>query len=518
MQEFRELFPAALCYARIVPVDEVVTLTLYYREDHQLKRLMLDDEQAAELDLLWDELYYVSQEPLQLVVALEQITQFATQDRQDLVPQFTALKKPIGERADKFRQRLVDAEPAHVQAVLEFADRAWRRPLTDAEQQSLRDLYQSLRGAEIPHEEAIHLTLARVLTSPAFLYRREKPAAGNSPAPVSGIELATRLSYFLWSSLPDDELRRVAVAGELHDEPMLDSQTRRMLKDPRTRRLAIQFACQWLHVRNFDQDAEKNEKLYPEFAALRDDMYEETVRFFEDMFRNDGSILGLLDADHTFLNETLAKAYGIDGVSGSQWQRVDGVRAHGRGGILAMATVLASQSGASRTSPILRGNWVYETLLGERLPRPPAGVPVLPDEPPAQGLTARQLIEQHSSVEACAKCHLKIDPYGFALEQYDAIGRLRPTAVDTTTTLVEGQTIDGIDGLREYLLTDRRDDVVRQFCRKLLGYALGREIQLSDKPLLDTMVSELEKNDYRFSVAVESIVRSDQFRKIRGTE
>jgi hypothetical protein len=183
-----------------------------------------------------------------------------------------------------------------------------------------------------------------------------------------------------------------------------------------------------------------------------------------------------------------------------------------------MATVLASQSGASRTSPILRGNWVYETLLGERLPRPPAGVPVLPDEPPPQGLTDRQLIEQHSSVEACAKCHRKIDPYGFALEQYDTVGRLRPVAVDTATTLVEGQTIDGIGGLRGDLLNDRRDDILRQFCRKLLGYALGREIQLSDRPLLDTMMSDLEKNGYRFSVAVESIVRSDQFRKIRGAE
>lgn len=537
IKQFRELFPAALCYAKIVPVDEVVTLTLFHRDDGHLKRLMLDDSQVSELDRLWDELYYVSQEPLQSVVALEQITQFATQDRPDLVPQFEALKQPIGERAEKFRQRLADTEPSHLNAVLDFAARAWRRPLTNPEQQSLRDFYQMLRKAEIPHEEAIRLTLARVLTSPAFLYRHEKPAAGNTPAPVTDVELASRLSYFLWSSTPDIELREVAEANRLtasrrrergaaieadasgwplNEDSELLAQTRRMLKAPRTRRLAIQFACQWLHVRNFDQDAEKNEQLYPEFAELRDDMYEETVLFFEDMFRNDGSILSMLDADHTFLNEALAKHYGIDSRA-TEWQRVDGVRSHGRGGILAMATVLASQSGASRTSPILRGNWVYETLLGERLPRPPAGVPILPDEPP-QGLTARQLIEQHSSVEACARCHLKIDPYGFALEQYDAIGRLRPTAVDTTTALLDGQTIEGIDGLRNYLLNDRRDDIVRHFCRKLLGYSLGREVQLSDKPLLDTMVSDLEKNDYRFSVAVEAIVRSDQFRKIRGTE
>ena len=515
--ELRDLFPPALCYARIVPVDEVVTLTLFYREDNHLRRLMLDKEQVAELDRLWDELYYVSREPLQLVVALEQITAFATQDRPDLVPQFESLKQPIGERAERFRQRLVDTEPMHLKALLELADRAWRRRLSDAEQQSLRDLYHTLREAEIPHEEAIRLTLARTLASPAFLYRREKPAEENTPAPVTDIELASRLSYFLWSSLPDEELRRVASAGDLRNNDVLLSQTHRLLKDPRTRRLAIQFACQWLHVRNFDQDAEKNEKLYPEFAELRKDMYEETVRFFEDMFRNDGSILSLLDADHTFVNEALAKHYGIGNVIGSNWRRVDGVQANGRGGLLGMATILASQSGASRTSPILRGNWVYETLLGERLPRPPAGVPVLPDEPP-QGLTARQLIEQHSSAETCAKCHRKIDPFGFALEQYDAIGRLRPAPVDTTTMLVEGQTIDGIEGLRHYLLNDRRDDIVRQFCRKLLGYALGREVQLSDRPLLDTMMNDLKMNDYRFSAAVESIVLSDQFRKIRGTE
>jgi hypothetical protein len=290
-----------------------------------------------------------------------------------------------------------------------------------------------------------------------------------------------------------------------------------MSGDPRTQRLAIQFACQWLHVRNFDQNDDKNEKLYPEFAKLRGEMYEEIVRFFEDMFRNDGSILGLLNANHTFLNEALAKHYDIGGVSGPAWRRVEGVREKGRGGVLGMATVLASQSGASRTSPILRGNWVFETLLDERLPRPPSDVPDLPDEVPS-GLTARQLIEKHSSVAACAKCHARIDPYGFALEQYDAIGRLRSQVVDTKTKLPSGKEIEGIQGLRDYLLKDRRDDVVRQFCRKLLGYSLGREIQLSDEPLIDTMVAKLAGNDYRFSVAVEMIVSSRQFREIRGKQ
>ena len=174
-------------------------------------------------------------------------------------------------------------------------------------------------------------------------------------------------------------------------------------------------------------------------------------------------------------------------------------------------------SRASRTSPILRGNWVYETLLGQRLPRPPADVPILPDVLP-QGLTARQLIEQHSSVAACAKCHVKIDPFGFALEQYDAIGRIRSEQVDTQSVTESGVPIEGIQGLRDYLTNDRRHDVVRQFCRKLLGFSLGREVQLSDEPLLDTMEVRLQQNDYRFSAAVETIVTSDQFRKIRGRD
>ena len=515
VSRFCNLFPPALCYARIVPVDQGGTLTLFHREDDYLRRLMLDDRQAAELDRLWDELFYVAREPLKYQVAFEQIREFATQDRPDLVKAWAPYVKPVNDRADAFRRRLVTTEPVHINAVVEFADRAWRRPLKDSEKQGLRGLYQELRDSEIPHEAAIRLTIARVLTSPVFLYRKEQPAPGDKAAPVSDLELANRLSYFLWSSMPDEELRRVALTGTLSDDRALVEQTRRMLDDPRTRRLAIQFACQWLHVRDFDRNDDKNEKLYPEFAKLRKDMYEETVQFFEDMFRNDGSIVALLDADHTFLNEALAKHYGIGGVGGSQWRRVDGVREKGRGGVLGMATFLASQSGASRTSPILRGNWVFETLLGERLPRPPANVPDLPDEVPG-GLTARQLIEKHSSVPACAKCHARIDPYGFALEQYDAIGRRRSQAVDTRTKLPDGREIEGLQGLRDYLAKDRRDDVVRQFCRKLLGYSLGREIQLSDELLIDTMMAKLASHDYRFRVAVETIVSSRQFRNIRS--
>lgn len=517
LDDFRQFFPPALCYARIVPVDEVVTLVLFYREDHQLQRLMLDDHQKAELDRLWDELFYVTQEPLQLEVSFEQIREFATQDRPDLVVAFKSLVEPIARRASDFRHRLVETEPAHVDGLVRLADLAWRRPVTESERAAIRQLYRQLRDAEVPHEEALHLTFARMVTSPAFLYKREQPGPDVERVPITDHELATRLSYFLWSSAPDQELRAAADAGLLTaaDSRELIRQTRRMLADAKTRRLAIQFACQWLHVRDFDQNDEKNEQLFPEFVTLRHEMYEETVRFFEDMFRNDGSVLGYLNADHTFLNETLARHYGVGGVEGPQWRKVTSMRQQGRGGILAMATVLASTSGASRTSPILRGNWVSETLLGEKLPKPPANVPQLPEEVPV-GLNERQLIERHSSDPACAKCHQRIDPYGFSLEQYDAIGRRRLQPMDTHTQLIDGKAIDGLDGLRDYLVVDRHDDVLRHFCQKLLGYALGREVQFSDELLLAEMQQKLVANNYRFSVAVETIVTSEPFRKIRG--
>ena len=286
--------------------------------------------------------------------------------------------------------------------------------------------------------------------------------------------------------------------------------------------MAIEFGCQWLHIRDFDQLDEKSEQHYPEFAGLRGDMYEEAIRFFEDMFRHDGSVLDLLNADHTFANGRLAQFYGIKGIDGDEWRRVDGSQAFSRGGILTMAATLSKQSGASRTSPILRGNWVSEFLLGDKLPRPPKGVPVLPEEAPPE-LTERQLIERHSSDAACAKCHQRIDGFGFALEQFDTIGRLRTQdagghAIDVATVLPDGTPVRGVDGLRTYLLTTRRDDFLRTFSRRLLGYALGRSVQLSDEPLIESMMKQLEEKGYRFSEAVETIVLSPQFRMIRGAD
>jgi hypothetical protein len=251
-------------------------------------------------------------------------------------------------------------------------------------------------------------------------------------------------------------------------------------------------------------------------------MEEETILFLTDFFQNDRSILSLLDADHTFLNEDLAKHYGIDGVTGPQWRRVDGVRRQGRGGILGLATTLATQSGASRTSPILRGNWLASVVLGEKLPKPPKNVPQFPDTVP-EGLTERQMTALHSGNAACAKCHMRIDPFGFSLEQFDAIGRFRTHdaaghPIDAQTRLMDGTAIDGYEGLRSYLLAQRGNAFERQFCRKLLGYALGRAVQLSDEPLLDEIQAKVAADGHRVHAAIEAIVSSRQFRDIRGAD
>jgi hypothetical protein len=518
-QEFRDIFPSALCYASVVPVDEVVTLTLFYREDEALRRLMLDDKAAAELDRLWSDLRFISQEAFLQVESFESLYQFATQDANPNA--FEPLREPIKRRAAEFQQELLATEPKHVDAVVRLAADAWRRPLKDGEADQLRVLYQELRKQELPHDLAVRRLIARVLVSSAFLYRGEKAAAGEKAAPVNDWELATRLSFFLWSSAPDTELRALAASGKLHEPAVLAAQMRRMVKDAKSERLAREFGCQWLHVRDVATLDEKSERHFPTFVSLRGAMQEEAERFFADLFQQDRPVLSLIDADHVFVNGPLARHYGLK-VTGEGWQRVDGVRAQGRGGVLAFASTLARQSGASRTSPILRGNWLTEVLLGDKLPRPPKGVPILPETAP-QGLTERQLIEKHSSDPACARCHQRVDPFGFALEGFDAIGRARSKDaagldIDTRTVLPGGVSVDGLNGLREYLLTRRQDDFLRQFSRKLLGYALGRAVQLSDKPLLDAMVARLKTGEGRVSGALELVVLSPQFREVRGRD
>ncbi len=521
MDEFRRVFPAALCFRQIIPVDEVVTVIQFFRWDEPFARLMLDDAGRKRLDRLWDELHYVSQDGIKVYQTFDQMLGFASQEGQ--TARVEAWRKPITASYEAAAKVQAASEPRHLDALIAFAARAYRRPLSDREKADLRTLYRRLRAEEeLGHEDAFRLVLARVLVSPEFLYRVERPGPGSEAMPVNDWELASRLSYFLWATMPDEELTRLAAAGKLRNPDVLAAQTRRMVRDERARGLATEFACQWLEIRDFDTHDEKSERHFPTFAQVRPELYEEAVRFFADLFARDGSILDLIDADYTFLNENLAKHYGISGVTGAAWRRVEGVRAHGRGGVLALGAVLAKQSGASRTSPVLRGNWLLETLLGERLPKPPKNVPQLPDDEAAtDGLTVRQLVEKHRSVASCAACHNRIDPFGFALEAYDPIGRFRQKdlgdrPVDTRAELKDGTRFEGLDGLKRYLMDRRKQEFRRQFCRKLLGYALGRAVQLSDEPLIDEMLAKMAADGDRVSAALETIVRSKPFRTHRG--
>ncbi|MDC0568771.1 DUF1592 domain-containing protein, partial [Akkermansiaceae bacterium] len=258
----------------------------------------------AHLDRLWQELKFVSQEPLRLVTAYEQIWQFSTQDSDPT--KIEPLEAPVRAGAASFKKALAKAEPTHLDALITFAPKVYRRPLSTTEQSSLRQLYHQLRKEDLSHQEAFRLTLARLFTSAAFLYKTEAPASTPKQGPINSRELATRLSYFLTSSSPDAELTQAASDSSLLDPKILIANSQRLLHNERSRRLAVHFGCQWLHVRDFDQHDEKNENLYPEFAKLRGSMYEETVRFFTDFFSNDRSILSLLEADHTFVNADLA--------------------------------------------------------------------------------------------------------------------------------------------------------------------------------------------------------------------
>jgi hypothetical protein len=523
--DFRRVFPLFVCFPRVVPTDEVVSLKMFHREDEPLSRLFLDTDETRRLDRLWAEHRFISRQPVAENKYLPLFIGFVTQDQpKAMVAYFEGQRPAFRKRADDFLKEEEAAIPKQLDALLDFAARAYRRPLQEGEKKALLVLYRTIRGKGTSHKEAFRGVLTRVLVSPAFLFRIEAAPAGKKPAPVNDWELAARLSYFLWSSIPDDELRRLAAADRLRDPKVLAAQVQRMLKDDRVRALAIEFGTQWIHVRGFDELKEKNEKLFPTFDAnLRKAIYEESICFFQDLFQSDRAVTQILDADYTYLNETMARHYGIPGVKGSEWRRVEGVRKYGRGGVLGLASVQARQAGASRTSPVLRGNWVVETLLGEKLPRPPANVPRLPEEEGKGGLTMRQQVEMHAKNSACAVCHVRIDPFGFALEKYDPIGRLRTKdlgglALDTKVKLRDGTEFEGIDGLRTYLLTKKKDVIIRLFCRRLLGYALGRSVTPSDQPLLDKMVEELDRNRSRLSSAFQVIVHSPQFTMIRGRD
>ena len=516
--EFRALFPPAVLFQPIIPRDAQGSVFLYRREDEPLRRLLLDESGRAELDRLWSELEFVSEQALATPIAYEGLVQYYRKPNDGARIMFFYIQlfvEQIKREETAFLAAQVAAEPKHLDALLGFAARAWRRPLADDERTAILASYRADRAEGAKHDPAFRAALARVLSSPWFLYRVEQPASGSHWQPVSGDELATRLSFLLWDSIPDEELR--AKAAKLQEPAVMEEQLRRMLKDVRVRGMAEEFGARWLGVRDFVANHGRSLKHFPEFTpVLRDALAEEPVRFFDDLLVNDRPVADVIAADAVVINDVLAKHYDIPGVTGPEWRRVEKVSAYGRGGFLGFGAVIAKQSAAARTSPIKRGAWLLQ-VLGERLPNPPPGVPPLPETPP-EGLTVREITERHRQDAKCAGCHIRIDPFGMAMERFDAIGRLRPASEfkpgDTKGILRDGTEIDDIAGLRNHFAGPRREDLLRTLARKLTGYALGRAVQLSDRKLVDELTKSMVDGG-RWSDVLLVIVRSEQFRCIR---
>lgn len=517
---FRALFPPAVLFQPIIPRDAQGSVFLYRREDEPLRRLLLNEAERAELDRLWSELEFVSEQALATPIAYESLVQYYRKPNDGARIMFFYIQE-FEEQIKRDEAALlaaqVDAEPRQLDALLAFAARAWRRPLDANESAAILASYHADRKEGVKHDPAFRAALARVLSSPWFLYRVEQPPTGQRWQPVSGDELATRLSFLLWDSIPDDELR--AVAGRLHDPVIMEHQLRRMLKDGRMRGMAEEFGARWLGVRDFVANHGRSLKHFPEFTpALRDALAEEPVRYFEDMLVNDRPVANVIAADAVVINDVLAEHYGIPGVTGPEWRYVEDVSAYGRGGFLGFGAVIAKQSAAARTSPIKRGAWVVQ-MLGERLPKVPPDVPPLPETPP-DGLSVREITERHRQDPKCAGCHIRIDSYGMAMERFDAIGRLRPASElkpgDTKGTLFDGTEIDDIAGLRDYFAGPRREDILRSLARKLTGYALGRAVMTSDRKLVNEVTESMVSGGC-WSDALLIIVQSEQFRCIRPT-
>ena len=399
--------------------------------------------------------------------------------------------------------------------------RAYRRPVSDADIQGPFELYRKAR-AEGDFDAGIEMALSAVLVSPQFLFRVEQDPAGVAPNTayrISDLELASRLSFFLWSSIPDDELLDLAVAGKLKKPAVLEQQVRRMLADPRSRTLVTNFASQWLHLRNL-ASITPDMRLFPDFDDnLRQALRQETELFFESILREDRSVLDLLRANYTFVNERLAKHYGIPHVYGSRFRRVTLDEDSKRGGLLRHGSILTVTSYATRTSPVIRGKWILDNILGLPPPPPLPDVPALKDNTVDGNLSVRKRLAEHRTNPACASCHNLMDPVGLSLEKFDAIGRWRTaeegTPIDASGGLPDGSEFKDVHGLEQALL-NRPEIFVGTFAEKLLTYALGRGVEHYDAPAIRRIVREARAKDFRVSSLMLGIATSAPFQMRRS--
>ncbi|HYZ83168.1 MAG TPA: DUF1592 domain-containing protein [Bryobacteraceae bacterium] len=548
----------------------------YWRDDTPLIELLLDENGKKELDKLWEDFEFmadftgrtwvqyffnqsgevqgkgresgtsrpsdkeVSAEPV-IFELREAYLRKAKADPGNDPLAIQAIEEHF-ERVNKtlrtFERLRAEAEPVHVEALLKFAAKAYRRPLSGTDRDDLLSFYRLLREKSgLTHEEAIRDSLVRVLMSPNFLYRvdlvsdsggaassRKAPQNSTKGVPLSDYALASRLSYFLWSSMPDEELLTRAAKGDLRRLDVLLKQTRRMLKDPRSRALATEFAGNWLDFRRFEQHNAVDRERFPTFNSdLRSAMFEEPVRFLEDVIRNDRSLLDLLYAKHTFVNSVLAKHYGMPNIEGreAEWVRVDNAAEYGRGGLLPMAVFLTQNSPGLRTSPVKRGYWVVRRVLGETIPPPPPNVPELPQDESKSDRPLREMLARHRENPSCATCHARFDSFGLAFENYGPVGERRSEdlggrPVDTRAEFPGGETGSGFEAVQKFIREHRQKDFVENSTKMLVAYALGRSLQLSDEPLVEKLSSELARNGYRFGLIVEGIVTSPQFLNRKG--
>ena len=423
---------------------------------------------------------------------------------------------PLHHRNILFESELQETDQqAYVRQVLiRFLRRAYRRPATDIEIQKFLRFYTRIRPDFPSLEEAIKETLAMALISPPFLFLLEP--VQNKKRELTDWEMASRLSYFLWSSMPDEELFELAAAGQLSRPAVLSAQVDRMLRDPRGWRFVTQFTDQWLKLENTAQIA-IDTSMYRGFKAnLKEEMLQETRHFFQHLILTDRSALNLLDSGFTMLNEPLARHYGVAGVYGQGFREVV-LKEEGRGGLLGHSSVLMLGSTGRDSHPIRRAVWIRDRLLNDPPSPPPADVPDLDESNPEFAkLSVREQLEVHRNKESCAACHRGIDPWGIALEHYDAIGKFRTEVkskpVVATDTLPNGQELRGAESLKQYLINHRSEDFSRALVTRLSIYALGRDIQLSDEDLLDDLTNDFIRRDYRILGLIKGIVSSDAFR------
>jgi hypothetical protein len=536
----------------------------YFRDDQPLYELLLDKKQQATLDRRWREMDFVASINIRTYVEFAKLgTRGTRDDFKDGEPKVREIEveeiiseakirkleadylemakagsgvaiqaiKDFFDRSNEgirwVKRARRDAEPSHLQSLFDFAARAYRRPLSPADRADLLSFYREAQERYgLDHEGAIREAIVLVLTSPKFSYRVDRVEARGGIQPLSDFDLASRLSYFLWSSMPDKELLQHAAAGDLGKPEVIKAQARRMLQDPRIRALAVEFGGNWLDFRDFEQIGTVDRERFPSFSdELRNAMFEEPVRFLLDVFRHNRSILDFLYARDTFVNPILASHYGMPpgGDDESVWVRVPDVGRYGRGGLLPMAAFLTKNAPGLRTSPVKRGYWVAKNILGDKIPPPPPVVPELPADEAKMDLPLRQMLERHRANPSCAACHARFDSFGLAFEAFDPVGRNRThdlggRTVDARAIFPGGIEGEGLQGIRQYIRDHREGDFVRGFVGKLLAYALGRSLALSDDLLIQDIGSKLAAHGCRFETVIESIVTSRQFLNKRGRE